>query len=255
MSINIDLSNKTALVTGATGDLGRVITRTLAAAGAAVVVHYNNNGEKAAELCAGVQAAGGKALAVQADVTDAGSVFAMRDTVAAKFGVPQIIVNNAVVQYQWTSVLEQAEEDYESQFRSCVLQNVLMAKAFVPAMIGRGWGRVIAINTECAMQCAPSQSAYVAGKRGMDGVLRVLAREVGGCGVTVNQVAPGWMISDRDRAAGTQRQPGYESSVPLGHRGEDQEIANAVLFLASDLAGFITGAYLPVCGGNVMPAI
>jgi 3-oxoacyl-[acyl-carrier protein] reductase len=255
MSIKLDLSNKTALVTGATGDLGRVITRTLARAGAAVAVHYNTKEKNAIELCAEVQARGGNAFAVKADVTDADSIFAMRDTVAAKLGAPHIIVNTAVIQYQWTSVLEQAPEDYESQFRSCVLHNVLMAKAFVPAMIERGWGRVIALNTECAMQCAPSQSAYVSGKRGMDGVLRVLAREVGPHGITVNQVAPGWMISDRDRAAGTERQPGYEMSVPLRHRGEDQEIANAVLFLASDLAGFISGAYLPVCGGNVMPTI
>jgi 3-oxoacyl-[acyl-carrier protein] reductase len=132
---------------------------------------------------------------------------------------------------------------------------VHMAKAFVPAMIARGWGRVIAINTEVAMQTQPGQSAYAGGKRGMDGVLRVLAKEVGEHGVTVNQVAPGWTISDRDRAAGTTRQPDYERSVPLRRRGTDQEVANVVAFIASDLASFVTGAYVPVCGGNVMPTI
>ncbi|WP_369674232.1 SDR family NAD(P)-dependent oxidoreductase, partial [Enterococcus lactis] len=92
----------------------------------------------------------------------------------------------------WTSVLEQGIEDYESQFRSCVLQNVLMAKAFVPDMISNGkGGRIIAINTECAMQNFPGQSAYVSGKRGMDGVLRVLAKEIGEHQITVNQIAPG----------------------------------------------------------------
>ena len=126
---------------------------------------------------------------------------------------------------------------------------------FVPAMIAKGAGRIIAINTECAMQNLPSQSAYVSGKRGMDGVLRVLAREVGPHGITVNQVAPGWTISDRDRAAGTERQPEHEKNIPLRHRGVDQDIANAVAFLASDLAAYITGVYLPVCGGNVMPGI
>jgi 3-oxoacyl-[acyl-carrier protein] reductase len=136
-----------------------------------------------------------------------------------------------------------------------VLHNVLMAKAFVPAMVARGRGRVIAISTECAMQNAPSQSAYVSGKRGMDGVLRVLAKEVGRHNITVNQVAPGWTVSDRDRAAGTEVQEAYAAGVPLHRRGTDQEIANVVAFLASDLASFITGAYIPVCGGNVMPAI
>jgi 3-oxoacyl-[acyl-carrier protein] reductase len=195
-------------------------------------------------------------MAVQADITVLDSVLAMRDAVVAELGAADIIVNNAVIQcYPWHGVLEEDEASYDSQFRSCVLHNVFMAKAFVPGMVDRGKGRVIGINTECAMQCAPSQSAYVSGKRGMDGVLRVLAKEVGEHQVTVNQVAPGWMISDKYRGTPEESQPGYEASVPLKRRGEDQDIANAVAFLASDLAGFITGAYLPVCGGNVMPRI
>ena len=90
----------------------------------------------------------------------------MRAEITRRLGAPGIIVNNAVIQYQWTSVLEQSIEDYEGQFRSCVSHNVLMAQTFVPAMIEAQWGRVIAINTECAMQNFPTQSAYVAGKRG-----------------------------------------------------------------------------------------
>jgi 3-oxoacyl-[acyl-carrier protein] reductase len=175
--------------------------------------------------------------------------------VSAVLGVADIIVNSAVIQYAWTSVLKQSVEDYESQFRSCVLQNVLMAQAFVPGMGARKWGRVIGINTECSMQCHPKQSAYIAGKRGMDGVLRVLAREVGGHNITVNQVAPGWTITEKYRGTRQERQPVYEQSVPLRRRGTDQEIANVVAFLASDLASFITGAYIPVCGGAVMPCI
>ena len=152
-------------------------------------------------------------------------------------------------------MLDQAIEDYDGQYKSCVIQGVLMAKAFVPAMVEQKWGRVIATNTECAMQTFAGQSAYVSGKRGMDGVYRVLAKEVGGHEVTVNQVAPGFMISDRARAAGNERAESYEKNVPMKRRGEDKDIANAVAFLASDLANFITGVYLPVCGGNVMPRI
>jgi 3-oxoacyl-[acyl-carrier protein] reductase len=162
-------------------------------------------------------------------------------------------VNNAVIQFAWTGVLEQAAADFRSQFESCTLHNVFMAQAFVPAMMARKWGRVIAINTECALQCHPSQAAYAGGKRGMDGVLRVLAREVGAHGVTVNQVAPGWTVSETRPAEG--RPESYRENVPLKRFGRDQDIANAVAFLASDLAGFITGAFLPVCGGNVMAGI
>jgi 3-oxoacyl-[acyl-carrier protein] reductase len=253
--MKIDLSGKIAVVTGAAGDLGRAIARVLGACGADVAVHYNTNKATAEKIAQEIRAMGRRAVTVQADVGDQASVQAMHAAVVRQLGDAYIVVTNAVAQYRWTTVMEQGVADYESQFRTCVLQNVLMAKAFVPGMIAKGGGRIIAMNTECAMQCFPSQSAYVSGKRGMDGVLRVLAREVGPHGITVNQVAPGWTISDRDRAAGTERQPDHEKNIPLRHRGEDTDIANAVAFLASGLARYISGVYLPVAGGNVMPTI
>ncbi|CAI6080503.1 SDR family NAD(P)-dependent oxidoreductase [Cohnella sp. JJ-181] len=253
--MKIDLSGKTALITGATGQLGRVMARTLAACGANVAIHYRGNAAKADELRSELESMGVRALTVQADVTKLDEVLSMKETVSAGLGAVDIVVANAVIQYQWTSVLEQAVEDYVGQFESCVLQSVHLAKAFVPDMIARRGGRMVGINTECSMQNFPTQSAYVAGKRGMDGVYRVLAKEVGEHQITVNQVAPGWTISEQDRINGTERSESYESTVPLKRRGTDQEIANVVAFLASDLASFITGAYVPVSGGNVMPSI
>ena len=256
MPVTIDLSGRTALITGATGQLGRVMARTLAAAGADIAVHYNSNSRQADELVAEIEAMGRRAFAMQADVGERDSVNALRDGVLAFLGAPHIVVANAVSQiHPWSTVLEEDPADYEDQFRTCVMQNVFLAKAFVPAMVERRGGRYIGINTECAMQLKERQSAYAAAKRGMDGVLKVLAREVGPHQVTVNEVAPGWTVSDKDREAGTERSEAYESTVALRRRGTDQEIANAVLFLASDLSSFITGAYIPVCGGNVMPAI
>ncbi len=247
--MKIDLTGRVAVITGATGELGRVMTRTLAACGARVAIHYHGAADRAAALAKEIPGS----IAIQADITKEADIARLRDTVKAKLGAPDIIVTNAVVQYQWTKVLEQSPADYRSQFESCVLQNVLMAQAFVPDMVARKHGRVIAINTECAMQNWPGQSAYVSGKRGMDGVLRVLAKEVGEHGITVNQVAPGWTVSENRPAAG--RPDSYLNAVPLKKWGTDQDIANAVAFLASDLASYITGVYLPVCGGNVMPAI
>ena len=254
--LTLDLSGKICVVTGATGELGRVMVRTLARCGADVAIQYLQNGAMARELQDELEVLGRRGLPVQADITDVVSVTALRDTVMSEMGTATVIVNNAVIQYDWTSVLQQSPADYESQFRSCVLHNVLMAQAFVPGMIaaGRG-GRVIGINTECAMQNFEGQSAYVAGKRGMDGVLRVLAKEIGGHGITVNQVAPGWTISDKYRSVDPPDTSDYVSKVPLKRRGTDVEIANVVAFLASDLSSYITGAYIPVCGGNVMPGI
>jgi 3-oxoacyl-[acyl-carrier protein] reductase len=253
--LSIDLTGKTALVTGATGQLGRVMVRTLARAGADVVIHYQSNRRMAEELLVELNGMGRRGQIVQADITDRESVRELKQATVDGLGSVDIVVANAVIQYEWTSVLQQAPEDYESQFESCVLQNVFLAQNFVPDMIDRKWGRMIGINTECVMQNFPGQSAYVAGKRGMDGVYRVLAKEVGEHGITVNQVAPGWTISDRDRENHTERSDTYENAVPLKRRGTDQEIAHTVAFLASDLASYITGAYIPVSGGNVMPSI
>lgn len=251
--IPIDLNNKVAVITGGSGALGRVMVRTLAEAGADIAISYYRDAETAHRLQAEITAKGVRATVVQADVTNQNSINTMRDAVVNTLGAADIIVNNAVIQYNWTSVLEQSPEDYESQFQSCVLHNVYMAQAFVPAMIETGWGRVISINTECSMQNFAGQSAYTSGKRGMDGVLRVLAKEVGAHGITVNQVAPGWTISEKSVASESDEH--YWSKVPMQRRGTAQEIANAVLFLASDLASYVTGAYIPVCGGNVMPTI
>lgn len=253
--MNIDLSNRTALITGATGELGRVMARTLAQCGANIAIHFRSNEAQALALQDEIHSLGRRTEIVSADVTKLDSIMEMKETIHSQLGEVDIVVANAVIQYQWTSILEQSAEDYESQFDSCVMQSVYLAKAFAPDMIKQKWGRFIGINTECVMQNFPTQSAYVAGKRGMDGIYRILAKEIGEHQITVNQVAPGWTISERDRANNTEHSEAYEQSVPLKRRGTDQEIANAVAFLASDLASFITGAYVPVSGGNVMPSI
>jgi 3-oxoacyl-[acyl-carrier protein] reductase len=253
--LQIDLSGKTALLTGASGQLGRVMARTLAVSGADLILHYHRDEAGVKRVEQDVIAVGRRALVVQADVGSEPSVRAMAAAARAALGDPDIVVINAVEDiHPWSTVLEESLEDYESQFRTCVLQSVLLAKAFVPALRAKGWGRVIGINTECTMQMFETHSAYVAGKRGMDGVLRVLAREVGRYGITVNQVAPGWTISDRDRDRHAD-DASYCAAVPLRRRGTDQEIANVVAFLASELASYVHGAFVPVCGGNVMPTV
>jgi len=249
--MEINLKGKKAIVTGGSGQLGRCIVRSLAECGADVAIHYHKNLDKAAEL----KAFGRNAGAFQADITNEQSIYAMRDKVYEEFGKPDIIVNNAVIQYTWKSVLEQDIADYFSQFESCVMHNVYMNKAFVPHLIEQQYGRIVVMNTECSAIADAGSSAYVAGKRGLDGLVRCLAKEIGKYNITVNQVAPGWTISESDRAEHLENQPEYDRTVPLGHRGTDQDIANMVCFLASDLAAFTTGAYIPVSGGRVMPSI
>jgi len=250
--MNINLKGKTALVTGATGQLGRVMAKTLASCGADIIICYNKNKETADILEKEIKTLNCRALKVQTDITDESSVNRMRDIIKTEIGDVDIVINNAVIQYKWKSILEQNPEDFQSQFASCVMQNVFTAKAFIPAMMEKGYGRFISINTECSALCNANSGAYASAKRGMDGLYRVLAKEVSAKGVTVNQVAPGWTISDKERTENFTDDSSYSKNVPLGRRGTDQEIANVVLFLASDLSSFINGVCIPVSGGNVM---
>lgn len=253
--MNINLYGKKAIVTGGTGQLGRCIVRSLAECGADVAIHYHSNAVMAEELVQELKSMGRNAGAFQCDITNEKSIYTMRDKIYDEFGKPDIVVNNAVIQYTWKSVLEQDSADYYSQFESCVMHNVFMNKAFIPHMIEQKYGRIVVMNTECSALADAGSSAYVAGKRGLDGLVRCLAKEVGEYNITVNQVAPGWTISDNDRANHMETSPEYDKTVPLRHRGTDQDIANMVCILASDLAAFTTGAYIPVSGGRVMPAI
>ena len=253
--MKIDLTGRKAIVTGGSGGLGRTIVRTLAECGADVAIHYNSDKTSADTLVAELASMGRKSAAFQADITNERSVGAMREAVEQTFGLPDIMVVNAVIQYEWKPLLEQEIRDYYSQFESCVMQMVYMSKEFIPHMKEQNYGRVIVMNTECAYMAEPNCSAYTSAKRGLDGIVRVLAKEVGAHNITINQIAPGWTITDKERANGIDPAPGYVATVPLARRGTDTDIANMTAFLASDLASFTTGAYIPVSGGRVMPAI
>ncbi len=253
--LKIDLTGKTVIITGATGQLGRVMAQKAAQCGANVIIHYSKNESAARMLEEEITSYNVRAFSVQADVTKQESVDAMREKIEKEFVMPDIIICAAVIQYEWVDVLSQPIEDYYSQFESCVMHNVYMAKAFVPHLKAQKYGRFISINTECAYLAEANCSAYTAGKRGMDGLLRCLAKEIAAYNITVNEIAPGWTISYIDRENGTQKQESYDRIVPMGRRGTDEEVANMAMFLASDLASFTTGCYIPVCGGRVMPAI
>lgn len=253
--MEINFKGKTVIITGATGYLGRVMVRTFAKCGADVIIHFLKNYEMAESLKNEVLSENRQVMLAQADITKQSDIIHMKEQIENDFKMPDIVVNNAVIQYQWTSILDQEISDFESQFESCVMHNVYMAKAFIPYMKAKREGRFIGINTECSMLNNANSGAYASAKRGMDGIYRVLAKEVGPYNITVNQVAPGWTISDRDRRNNTEHPQEHEARLPLRRRGTDQEVANAVIFLASEFASYITGAYIPVCGGNCMPAI
>ena len=253
--MEINLKGKKALVTGGSGGIGRKIVHTLAECGADVAVHYHSDRDNADALVAELKAMKRDSAAFRADITNMDSVFQMRDKMEDGFGMPDILIANAVIQYDRKRLLEQDIEAYYSQYESCVMQMVYLAKAFIPHMQEQHYGRIAVINTECSLAAEPDFSAYVAAKRGLDGIVRVLAKEVGPDNITINQIAPGWVITDKERQNGVCTAEDYSAQVPLRHRGCDQDIANMAAFLVSDLASFTTGAFIPVAGGRVMPSI
>jgi 3-oxoacyl-[acyl-carrier protein] reductase len=253
--LSIDLSGHVAVVTGGAGQIGRDIVRVLARAGADVAIAYGRSEEPALRLAEEVRSQGVSTATVSMDVTEADSVARARESIVEAVGDPDILVLNAMSLVEWKPLLEQPPKDYVDQFGTCTLHTVHLTQAFAPAMVQRGWGRIIGINTEAAMQHWRGYSAYGSAKRAMDGLLRVLAAELGPHGITVNQVAPGWTITEDRPSKGDEGEARYIESVPLKRRGTGEETANAVAFLASDLASFVSGVYLPVCGGNVMPGI
>ena len=248
MAYTIDLSNRVALVTGGSRGIGAEICRTLSEAGAAVAVNYCQSPDKAAAVAEEIRAAGGRAIAVGADVADRSQVEAMRDEIETELGGVDILVNNAISSPPWKPFLEQEWAAYESQWRTQLGQACNTGWAFVPGMKERAWGRIVCISTVCFIENGPNQSAYNASKGALYGWCRTVSRELGPLNITVNQIAPGWMVTEKvdPESEGSRA---YAERVPLRRHGHAREIANAVVFYASDLAGFVTGTFLPVCGG------
>ncbi len=251
MSHTIDLSGKVALVTGAGHGIGKNIAQTMARAGAKTVVNYRRSAEKAQAVVDSILAAGGEAMAVQADVTDREQVERMKQTVQAQFGTVDILVNNALDQQPWKPFLEFDWETFQIQVDGSLKALCNNGWAFLPAMQQKKWGRFINISTVCFIENLPTQSAYNSGKGAMYSWSRTVAREVAPDNITINVIAPGWMRTEKvdPNSEGVKR---YAEGVPMKRQGDAQEIANVALFFASDLADFVTGAFVAVSGGLYM---
>jgi len=250
--IELDCHGRVALVTGASGNLGGAMATTLAAAGADVALHYGSRREAIVPIEQAIAEHGQRSHAVSGDIGDRDALRSLCATAEAELGPIDILVINAVSQiFPWRPVLEESEERILDQVRSCALQTLHLTQAVVPGMRTRGWGRVIGISTECIMQLFPDQGAYASAKRGMDGLLRILAKEVGTDGVTVNQVAPGWI----DTGDGADDAAYVAGNSVMGRRATQQDVADCVAFLASDRARSITGCWIPVSCGSVQARV
>jgi len=244
------LRDKVALVTGASQGIGRATARALAECGAKVAAAARNT-EKLASLVSEIEAAGGAALAVPMDVADGAQVKAGFQQVLGKFGRLDILVNNAAITRD-TLALRMKLEDWEAVLRTNLTGAHLCIQQALGAMLKQRSGRIINLTSVVAETGNAGQANYVASKAGLIGLTRAIAVEVASRNITVNAVAPGFIETPMTDVLSQEIKEKMQGLIPLGRFGTDRDVAAAIVFLASDEAGYITGQVLGVNGGMHM---
>lgn len=245
------LKNRIAIVTGGSRGIGKAIALELAKRGATVVVNYVSSETGAQEVVDLIKADGGEALSVKADVSDYSQAFALINTTIEEFGKIDILVNNAGITRD-TLIMMMSEEDWDDVQRINLKGNFNCSKAAVKHMMRKRYGRIINITSVSGQMGNAGQTNYSASKAGQIGFTKALAREIAPRNITVNAVAAGFVETDIWDGVPEEIREGMLDIIPLKRKGEPEEIAYAVAFLASDEAAYITGQCLAIDGGMAM---
>jgi 3-oxoacyl-[acyl-carrier protein] reductase len=247
--IRVDLSSETAIVTGASRGIGKAIAITLAAAGAKVAC-VARSADKLQETAEAIKGAGGTAEVHPCDVTDSAAVNALFDSLAEKWGQIDIVVNNAGITKD-TLIPRMSDEQWDDVIATNLRSVFLFTRAASLVMMRKRSGRIINISSVSGLMGNPGQSNYSASKAGIIGLTRTVAKELAGRKVTVNAICPGFIASDMTVALGPAILEEVKKRVPAKRLGEAHEVADAVLYLASDSAAYITGQVLTLDGGLI----
>ena len=247
----IDLTGRSALVTGGSRGIGRAIVLRLAAQGADVAFSYKGNAAAAAATASEVEALGRRALAVQGDVSDVEAAGAVVKATIEAFGKLDILVNNAGITRD-DLIMRMSVEAFREVLETNLFGAFYMTKAVTRPMLKARGGRIINITSVSGQAGQTGQANYSAAKAGLIGLTKATARELASRSITVNAVAPGFVLTELTEGLPEALKAEITLRTPLGRFGTTEEIANAVAFLASDEAAYITGQVLAVDGGLVM---
>ena len=247
----IDLSDRVAIVTGASRGIGRAAAISLAEAGAAVAVHYHRQAEAAESVVAQVREAGGDATAVAAEMSDAEAVGRLVEATIERWGRVDILVCNAGI-WKEAAVDEMSEAQWDETIDINLKGMYLCTHFAVPHMMAGGGGAIVNVSSTAGQRGEPLHAHYAASKGGMISWTKSLAGELAPHGIRVNCVAPGWVETDMAAEALERDGDKIYAGIPLGRAGRPEEIGSVVCFLASDLAAYMTGEVVNVNGGNVL---
>ncbi|WP_129630065.1 3-oxoacyl-[acyl-carrier-protein] reductase [Candidatus Oscillochloris fontis] len=249
--MKIDLTGRVALVTGGGRGIGRSIAQALAASGATTVINYRGNSSAAEETVAAITAAGGTALAVQADVSQTPDVERLVKMTLDTYGRLDILVNNAGITRD-TLLLRMKDDDFDQVINTNLRGVFLCTRAVFRPMSKQRGGRIINISSVIGLIGNPGQANYAAAKAGIIGFTKSTAREMAPRSITVNAIAPGFIETEMTGVLDEKTRNAILETIPLGRLGQPDEVAALVCFLASDVAAYITGQTFGIDGGMVM---
>ena len=247
----MDLKNKVALVTGGASGIGRTISLELAKKGAIVFVNYNKSQDKAKSLIEEIESFGGKAYHFQADVSKYEDAKNLIDFIVSKENTLNIVVNNAGITDD-ALILRMTEEQFDHVIETNLKGVWNISKHSAKVLLKSGYGRLINISSVSGVMGNAGQSNYSSAKAGVIGMTKALAREFASRGVTVNAIAPGFIETEMTKKLSEEMIKTWADQIPLKRFGRPEDVAHAVLFLASEEASYITGHTLEVDGGLVM---
>ena len=246
--MHIDLKNKVCLVTGGDRGIGKAVAKALIESGARVAFDYRTRKDLADELVAEITSAGGEAKAFQADITDADKVSSMVQAIHDEMGPIEVLVNNAGINRDHT-FSKMTKEEWDEVIAVNLSGGFNVTKAVLPNLLEAGWGRIVNISSIVGQRGNFGQANYAASKAGVIGMTKALALELAGKGITVNAIAPGFIETDMTAGIPEEVTAKIHATIPMRRYGKPEEIAPAVVFLASEQASYITGHVLSVNGG------